>query len=185
MNEREHRVLPVTVDAWTIMDMNGPVCDVGESVEFILEFREENLQDAATSEPAGTTVTVDAYAQEYPGTGALDPARMSWDTLLSGDGWSARWEAPRPVLGRVRLTGRFFRESLSPHETRTVPTRGRLTRIRTWERSGPTEDVSRIWKAWPDADVGSFLAEHRAAGDDLRRYTKDAAGRWVGREVKV
>lgn len=32
---------------------------------------------------------------------------MKWPTVLHGDGWSATWSAPRPVIGQVRLRGRL------------------------------------------------------------------------------
>lgn len=189
MVERERRVLPVRVDAWTVMDMNGPECDLGETVEAILEFRErrerrerrELREDARNVAPADMNVTVDAWAQECPGAGAVDPERMTWNTLLTGDGWSARWDAPRPVLGRVRLTGTFHRESLRPHETTVVPTRGGLTRIRTLHgRHGETPwtvEVDRIWKSDVDreSDIRAFLvdldldAASRPEPADLRR----------------
>ncbi|WP_394287439.1 hypothetical protein [Corynebacterium variabile] len=168
MVEQARRVLPVRVDAWTVMDMNGPECDLGETVEFILEFREasegsEECEEAA--DRTDMTVTVGAWAQEYPGAGEVDPEQMTWNTLLTGDGWSARWDASRPVLGRVRLTGTFHRESLRPHETTVVPTRGSLTRIRTLngrrgEESWITEG-GRIWKSDADrkADTRSFLVD--------------------------
>ena len=184
MVEQARRVLPVRVDAWTVMDMNGPECDLGETVEFILEFREasegsEECEEAA--DRTDMTVTVDAWAQQYPGAGEVDPERMTWNTLLTGDGWSARWDAPRPLLGRVRLTGTFHRESLGPHETTVVPTRGGLARIRTQngrrgEESRITE-FERIWKSDADreSDIRSFLvdldldAASRPEPSDLQR----------------
>lgn len=184
MVEQARRVLPVRVDAWTVMDMNGPECDLGETVEFILEFREasegsEECEEAA--DRTDMTVTVDAWAQQHPGAGEVDPERMTWNTLLTGDGWSARWDAPRPVLGRVRLTGTFHRESLGPHETTVVPTRGGLARIRTQngrrgEESRITE-FDRIWKSDADreSDIRSFLvdldldAASRPEPSDLQR----------------
>lgn len=163
MIEQAHRVLPVRVDAWTVMDMNGPECDPGETVEFILEFRETSEESEEVADCADMTVTVDAWAQEYPGAGAVDPERMTWNTLLTGDGWSARWDAPRPVLGRVRLTGTFHRESLRPHETTVVPTRGSLTRIRTLNgRRGEEQriaEVDRIWRPGLDDGIGSYLVD--------------------------
>jgi hypothetical protein len=157
MMEQVHRVLPVRVDAWTVMDMNGPECDLGETVEFILEFREEDAGLACM------TVTVDAWAQEYSGAGQVESERMTWSTLLTGDGWSARWDAPRPVLGRVRLTGTFHRESLGPHETNVVPTRGGLARIRTLNRRRGEEsritEVERIWRPGLNDGIGSFLVD--------------------------
>lgn len=178
MVEQAHRVLPVRVDAWTVMDMNGPECGLGETVEFILEFREGKREDA---DSADITVTMDAWAQEYPGAGEVDPERMTWNTLLTGDGWSARWDAPRPVLGRVRLTGTFHRKSLGPHETKVVPTKGGLTRIRTLNgRCGEEPritEVDRIWKSDADreSDIRSFLvnldldAASRPEPADLQR----------------
>ncbi|WP_312898884.1 hypothetical protein [Corynebacterium variabile] len=181
MVEQSRRVLPVRVDAWTVMDMNGPECDLGETVEFILEFREASEESEEGADRADMTVTVDAWAQEYPGAGEFDPEQMTWTTLLTGDGWSARWDAPRPVLGRVRLTGTFHRESLGPHETTVVPTRGALVRIRTLngrrgEESRITE-VDRIWKSDADreSDIRSFLvdldldAASRPESADLQR----------------
>lgn len=148
------RVLPVQVDVWTIMDMNGPEGDLGETVELILEFREETATGSATE-----VVTVDAYAQEYPGAEPVNPERMTWDTVLHGDGWCARWAAPRPVLGYVRVTGRFHRESLGQHETLIVPTRGALTRIRTVDHAGKVGEVDRMWRPDHEEDFGSFLVE--------------------------
>lgn len=137
MVEQSRRVLPVRVDAWTVMDMNGPECDLGETVEFILEFREASEESEEGADRADMTVTVDARAQEYPGAGEFDPEQMTWTTLLTGDGWSARWDAPRPVLGRVRLTGTFHRESLGAARDDGRADAG---------RSGQDQDVE--WPAW-------------------------------------
>ncbi|WP_297007618.1 hypothetical protein [uncultured Corynebacterium sp.] len=157
MVEQARRVLPVRVDAWTLMDMNGPESDLGETVELILEFREGAADDAA--DDAAEVVTVDAYAQEYPGADPVNPGRMTWDTVLHGDGWCARWAAPRPVLGYVRITGRFHRESLGRHETLIVPTRGALDRVRSVAGDGQVGDVDRIWRPDHDEAIASFLVD--------------------------
>lgn len=51
-----------------------------------------------------------------------------WQTLLRGDGWTALWNADRPVVGYVEATGVFHTASEYPHPC--SPTRGMLTRIR-------------------------------------------------------
>ncbi|WP_313095801.1 hypothetical protein [Corynebacterium variabile] len=160
MVEQSRRVLPVRVDTWTVMDMNGPECDLGETVEFILEFREASEESEEGADRADMTVTVDAWAQEYPGAGEFDPEQMTWTTLLTGDGWSARWDAPRPVLGRVRLTGTFHRESLGPHETTVaLPMRISDAEMYLARVQGPTAD--------PEEDACRVVTVDRNSG---RRY---------------
>jgi hypothetical protein len=161
MVDQRHRVLPVRVDDWTVMDMNGPCCDLGETVELILGFREEGdaVPDLAPGSPADMVVTVGAWAQEYPDADPVTPDRLRWSTLLTGDGWSALWDAPRPVLGRVRLTGRFIREASAPWETRVAPTRGAVTVIRTTQRDGAVTEADGIRKPDADSGIASFLVD--------------------------
>lgn len=70
--------------------------------------------------------------------GTPNPLPPTWPTLLHGDGWSAVWSSPRPVLGEVELRGVLAADlSLLGSER---PTRGRVTRAQlvteTYRRTG-------------------------------------------------
>ncbi len=123
----DHRILPVTVAWWVYMDLNRPASDVGRTVDMFLWFEEIDANDTDD-----TVVTVNAYAEE---TTVERPVGLTltngrWSMILRGDGWSALWDAPRPVLGQVRLTGRFHQSSDRAAETPLTPTRGRVSRLR-------------------------------------------------------
>lgn len=139
----DHRILPVTVAWWVYMDLNRPAYDVGSTVDMFLWFEEIDAGDTD-----GTVVTVDAYAEETTVERPVGLANGRWSMILRGDGWSALWEAPRPVLGQVRLTGRFHQSSDRAAETPLTPTRGRVTRLRY--RSGyTTVDVPAVRRSVP------------------------------------
>ena len=120
----DHRILPVEVEWWVYRDLNCPELDPGSTVDMFLWFEE---CDAGAGD---TVVTVDAYAEETTVERPVGIDNGRWSIILRGDGWSALWDAPRPVLGRVRLTGRFHRSSDRAGETPLTPTRGRVTRLR-------------------------------------------------------
>ncbi len=130
----DHRVLPVAVEWWVYMDLNRPTYDVGSTVDMFLWFEEIDVGE--TDDTDGTVVTVDAYAEERTVERPVGLTNGRWSMILRGDGWSALWDAPRPVLGQVRLTGRFHQSSDRAAETPLTPTRGRVTRLRY--RSGYT-----------------------------------------------
>ncbi|MGN0094542.1 MAG: hypothetical protein ACI38U_00595 [Corynebacterium sp.] len=139
----DHRILPVTVAWWVYMDLNRPAYDVGSTVDMFLWFEEIDAGDTD-----GTVVTVDAYAEETTVERPVGLTNGRWSMILRGDGWSALWEAPRPVLGQVRLTGRFHQSSDRAAETPLTPTRGRVTRLRY--RSGyTTVDVPAVRRSVP------------------------------------
>lgn len=127
----DHRILPVAVEWWVYMDLNRPAYDVGSTVDMFLWFEE------CGDDPDDMVVTVDAYAEETTVERPVGLANGRWSMILRGDGWSALWDAPRPVLGRVRLTGRFHQSSDRPAETPLTPTRGRVDRLQC-----RTEDTS-------------------------------------------
>ena len=144
----DHRILPVTVEWWTIMDMSGPLCDVGDTIDLFLWFRESSDGGDRDDDPDDMVVTVDAYAEETTVDRPVDLTNGRWSMILRGDGWSALWDAPRPVLGQVRLTGRFYREAAYPAETPLTPTRGRVTRLR-YRTEDATADVAALRRPHP------------------------------------
>lgn len=76
--------------------------------------------------------TVRAWAEPVPDGEPVDQ-RMNrrgfrWQTVLRGDGWTALWNADRPLIGYVEVTGVFHTAFEYPHPC--SPTRGKLARIR-------------------------------------------------------
>ncbi|WP_145943017.1 hypothetical protein [Corynebacterium glyciniphilum] len=132
----DHRILPVAVEWWVYMDLNRPTYDVGSTVDMFLWFIEQGDPNERAGMKGDPVVTVDAYAEETTVDRPVDLTNGRWSMILRGDGWSALWDAPRPVLGRVRLTGHFYQSSDRSSETPLTPTRGRVTRLRY--RSGYT-----------------------------------------------
>ncbi|MCJ7857494.1 hypothetical protein [Corynebacterium kalidii] len=144
----DHRILPVAVEWWVYMDMNCPPYDLGRTVDMFLWFRESGDAHDVGDDPDDLVVTVDAYAEEATVDRPVGLTNGRWSIILRGDGWSALWDAPRPVLGRVRLTGRFHQSSDRPAETPLTPTRGRVTRLRYRTRDA-TADVPAIRRSLP------------------------------------
>lgn len=138
----DHRILPVAVEWWVYMDLNRPAYDVGRTVDMFLWFEE------CGDDPDDMVVTVDAYAEETTVERPVGLANGRWSMILRGDGWSALWDAPRPVLGRVRLTGRFHQSSDRPVETPLTPTRGRVDRLQC-RTEDTTVDVPHIRHSLP------------------------------------
>ncbi|WP_161972256.1 hypothetical protein [Corynebacterium neomassiliense] len=117
-----HRILPVTVHTWHVMDEGRPQAVLGDTVAVELVFRE-------TDPESGDAVTFDAWAEEMPGARAVTPENPVWQTVLRGDGWVARWDADRPVAGPVRVTGELHHDPPAGPGTGLQPTRGRVSRL--------------------------------------------------------
>lgn len=144
----DHRILPVTVAWWVYMDLNRPAYDVGSTVDMFLWFRESGAGGDRDDDPDDMVVTVDAYAEETTVDRPVGLTNGRWSMILRGDGWSALWDAPRPVLGQVRLTGRFHQSSDRAAETPLTPTRGRVSRLRC-RTEDTAVDVPHIRRSLP------------------------------------
>jgi hypothetical protein len=161
----DHRILPVTVAWWVYMDLNRPTYDLGSTVDMFLWFQEGGTGD--------TVVTVDAYAEETTVDRPVGLDNGRWSIILRGDGWSALWDAPRPVLGRVRLTGRFHQSSDRQAETPLTPTRGRVDRLR-YRTEDATVDVTAVGPSVPRVWIqggGQFGVDPILVTLDLDRAT--------------
>ncbi|MFC7446893.1 hypothetical protein [Rhodococcus daqingensis] len=138
---RPHRLLRVLVDSLAIEDGQTPPPAIGDVGTFPLLFEEIPADDA---DPTILTVTADAEPLA-DGKPRLEPAaktpgavhrRWEWSIFLRGDGWSARWNSPRPAIGRVEVTGRLIGDLGYATEGRV---RGRVTRVRLETRTFRTE----------------------------------------------
>jgi hypothetical protein len=124
------RVLSVLVTDHAIEDgaIRPPV--VGEVGSWRLTFAEVGDDDPRR---ARVRARADPLSTEPPRpggrrwNGAGFDRVPAWPTLLTGEGWSAVWAAPRPVVGEVELHG-SLRADLVPG-TAHLPTRGRVTRV--------------------------------------------------------
>lgn len=115
---------------------------MGEGARFDLSFDER-----PDGEPDATVCMVRARAEPRSAAaprqglhwdGTPNPLPPTWPTLLHGDGWSAVWSAPRPVLGEVELRG-VLAADLGVFGSDS-PTRGRVIRAQlvteTYRRTG-------------------------------------------------
>lgn len=104
-----------------------PVPSLGDTVGLWLAFTEDGDGDHGGAD----VVTVDAWAEAVDRDDRqLRGSGKRWLTVLRGDGWSARWAAARPVIGRVRVTGSFHHDPYLTSGLPVSPTYGRVERIR-------------------------------------------------------
>lgn len=146
--QRPHRVVAVLLESLAVQDGHTAAPVVGEYAAVVLGF----------SEPSGDVgeVGVATYrvrADPVPGWRPLVegkrwddttyPVAPTWRTVLHGDGWTATWLAPRPVIGNLELRG-----TLTGDWTYGVSrlTRGRVLRVRmVGGRIERTEPHSTGW----------------------------------------
>lgn len=128
------RILPVRFVA---EDGNVTSLAVGQTVEWHLRF---NSVDTGT--PA--TATVHARAMPPRATRATpaegyEDGELRWPTTLRGDGWSAHWEAPRPTIGPIEVTGELENDTSAGiyGQDFEPATRGRIRRMRVLVHSVP------------------------------------------------
>lgn len=149
----EHRVLPVQVDTWMIEDSSGPQPTLGDTVDLVLQFTEDGDGDHYGAE----VVTLDAWAEEAEGTcwqverGSRRGDEFRWRTILRGDGWSALWEANRPVTGNVHVRGSLHHDGDIMGYQPLPPTRGAVSRIRM-VGEGHETDVGKVRLPFPYVD---------------------------------
>ncbi|WP_295648335.1 hypothetical protein [uncultured Dietzia sp.] len=126
------RVLPVRMETWLIEDGSVSPPRVGETVEWVLAFTPDNDDDDATTDLASTSLVAEATPAEGRPPGKDWEGTLRWSTHLQGDGWSATWDADRPVVGSVCVRGRLWIDSLgqAAFPARQTETRGRISRVR-------------------------------------------------------
>lgn len=144
---RNPRTLLVLVGTLPIEDGQTPPPVVGEVGHYPLLFRETDPEAG----PDATTTTVQARAEPI-GDGLPSLGGMSWDgtvhdepphwpTRLHGNGWTASWSAPRPVVGEVRLHGTLVGDFAFMTGSRV---RGRVTRARVVTETFTGPDRRRV-----------------------------------------
>lgn len=148
------RVLHVLVGATGIEDGQIAPPVVGEVARYELTFIER-----AATEPDATVSTLHARAHPRDAAaprqgrhwdGTPNPLPPSWPTVLRGNGWSAGWSAPRPVLGEVVVRGVLVADLLTGGAD--GPARGRLTRAQlVTETHVRTGSGSQDWRRDPTA----------------------------------
>lgn len=168
-----HRGLEVVV----VLDEDGGI-ERGGTCDLRLHFSEDGDSDRLMTHErprwAGVEPhTVTAWAEPLVDAAPVDQSDQGrgyrWQTVLRGDGWSAQWDANRPVKGYVQVTGVLYTD---PYDrVRVPPTRGRVHRIElgyTVEHHPPAEGT--------DATRGRF----ESAGGRDRFWWND--GPWVANE---
>ncbi|MGO1379686.1 hypothetical protein ACT3S7_09570 [Corynebacterium sp. AOP34-AQ2-28] len=122
-----HRTLPVEIATWMIEDDGYPLPSLGDTESFLLVFAEVTDGDHGGVD----VVTLDAWAEEVrsPTWRVEQGGTWRWWTILRGDGWTAQWAAPRPVVGYVRVTGSLHHDPYRIGLPNISPTRGRVCRI--------------------------------------------------------
>ncbi|MEJ6550062.1 hypothetical protein PQI66_10945 [Corynebacterium sp. USCH3] len=100
---------------------------LGDTESFLLVFAEAGDEDVGGAD----VVTLDAWAEEVvaPTWNVEQRGEWRWWTSLRGDGWTAQWAAPRPVIGYVRVTGSLQHDPYRIGLPDISPTRGRVCRI--------------------------------------------------------
>lgn len=163
------RHLLILVGSLPIEDGRTPPPVVGEIGYFTLSFVE-----ARHDEPDATVSTIRAGAEplhdgspcgqgrHWDGTAHERPP--VWPTVLHGDGWSATWLAPRPVVGQVQSRG-----TLTDDLTIGVRTGVRGLITRTWvvtETIDKTNPDHSKWRPIPseqrlrEVEVGPRWFDH-------------------------
>ncbi|MDN5684544.1 hypothetical protein [Corynebacterium glyciniphilum] len=110
-----------------IEDDGYPLPSLGDTESFLLVFAEVADGDHGGAD----VVTLDAWAEEVrsPTWRVEQGGTWQWWTILRGDGWTAQWAAPRPVVGYVRVTGSLHHDPYWIGLPDISPTRGRVCRI--------------------------------------------------------
>lgn len=146
------RHLLILVASLPIEDGQTPPPVVGEIGQFLLSFVE-----ARGNEPDATVSIIRARAEPLGDGSPRGPGKRwdgtprerppVWPTVLHGDGWSATWSAPRPVIGQVRLRGTLTCDLMVGVRTGV---RGLITRARVVTETIDTTDPDHSkWRPIP------------------------------------
>lgn len=160
-----HRILPVQMWTWMIEDDGYPLPSLGDTESFLLVFAEVADGDHGGAD----VVTLDAWAEEVrsPTWRVEQGGTWQWWTILRGDGWTAQWAAPRPVVGYVRVTGSLHHDPYWIGLPDISPTRGRVCRIQL-AGDDVEVDVGAVRLPFP-----SGRAKRRYVGVRSVRFTLD------------
>ncbi|MCD2190959.1 hypothetical protein [Actinomycetospora soli] len=137
-----------------VEDGQTPPPAVGDVVRLTLRFAEADADaaDAAVSVISARAEPVGDGSARSPGMrwdGTVDDRPPVWPTVLHGDGWSAMWSAPRPVIGQVVLRGTLI-DNLDIGNHTGV--RGRVLRAQVvTETIDNTDPDQRQWRPIPSA----------------------------------
>lgn len=128
----QHRSLPVVGRLPDDPSDRLPAWQRGTTVDLRLGFDESDSSGEGTYPTFVEPCTVRAWAEPVQDGEPVDQ-RMNrrgfrWQTVLRGDGWTALWNADRPVTGHVEVTGVFYADPDLGHPY--APTRGKLSRVR-------------------------------------------------------
>lgn len=150
---------------WMIEDDGYPLPSLGDTESFLLVFAEVADGDHGGAD----VVTLDAWAEEVrsPTWRVEQGGTWQWWTILRGDGWTAQWAAPRPVVGYVRVTGSLHHDPYRIGLPDISPTRGRVCRIQL-AGDDVEVDVGAVRLPFP-----SGRAKRRYVGVRSVRFTLD------------
>lgn len=163
------RRLRALLDEIVVADGQLSPPHVGDTIEVHLTFLDDpSPMDAKPVEVRAMAEPIGRAAPYEDHQGGL-----RWPTILRGDGWTAKWSAPRPAIGHVLVTGHFaiiHDAAASPWFT---PTRAAVTGIRANRLTGPIpadpESEPLPGNAWYDEPVcpagfARHMVQHNAEG---------------------
>lgn len=142
---------------------------VGDTVEVHLSFLDD------PSPMNADTVEVRAWAEPI-GRDTPDVDRfgsLRWPTILRGDGWTAKWFAPRPAVGHALVRGHFAIIHDAAAAPWFTPTRAAVTGIRVNRLTGPMPadpgSEPLPGNAWSDESAcpigfSPHMVQHSSAG---------------------
>lgn len=149
------RHLLIMVSSLAIEDGQTPPPARGEVGCYPLLFREVDSGEPGTGVTSFQARAEPLYDGSPLGTvhhrGGGSREETTWPTVLHGDGWSASWSAPRPVIGQVRLSGVLLNDlAVGVH----AGVRGRVTRVQV-----VTETIDPDQRTWRPIPGGQRLRD--------------------------
>lgn len=127
------RRLRATLDEIVIADGQLSPPRVGETIEVHLSFLDD--PSPMNAEPVEIRALAEPIGQGPPREDRFGVLR--WPTILRGDGWTAKWSAPRPAIGHVAVSGHFAIIHDAAAAQWFTPTRAAVSGIRVNRLTGP------------------------------------------------
>lgn len=144
------RRLRARLDEIVIADGELSPPRVGETIEVHLTFFDD--PSPMNAEPVEVRALAEPIGQGTPHEDHHGVLR--WPTILRGDGWTAKWSAPRPAIGHVLVTGHFAIIHDAAAAPWFTPTRAAVAGIRVNRLTGPMpadpESEPLSGNAWSD-----------------------------------
>lgn len=126
---------------------------VGDTIEVHLTFFDD--PSPMKAEPVEVRAMAEPIGQGTPREDRHGVLR--WPTILRGDGWTAKWFAPRPTIGHVLVSGHFAVIHDAAAAAWITPTRAAVAGIRVNRLTGPMpadpESEPLPGNAWSDEPV--------------------------------